>query len=73
MVTYAPVPIRLYPFVTALALEHVLEVLNVVPVPGEEHSREMNLWIGIRIRKTQRTTRNETYLAAEIHMHIDQV
>ena len=53
--TLCPIPIRRRPLVTALFHEHVFKVLNVIPVPWEEISRIVNLFIELKAVKEQRT------------------
>ena len=46
--TLSPVPVRCRPLVTALASEHIFEVLNIISVPWQEHPRKVNLLIGLK-------------------------
>ena len=46
-ITLSPIPVRLCPLVTALVREYIFEVLDVISVPWEEHSRGVNLFNGI--------------------------
>ena len=51
VLTYCPIPIRRRPLVATLVDEGIFEVLNVIPVPWEEKSREVDLFYGLKMVK----------------------
>ena len=53
--TLRPIPIGCRTSVTTLFNEGVFKVLKIISVPREEHSREMDLLIGLGLVKTQMT------------------
>ena len=54
--TLSPIPIRLYPLVTAFVRKYVFKPLDVISVPRKEHSREVNLLIGLTDDEGQEKT-----------------
>ena len=55
--TLCPIPVRRRSFVTALLNEHIFKELKIISVPWEEHSREVDLFFGLKTVKGQ-ITRN---------------
>ena len=58
--TLSPIPIRLHPLVTALVLERVFKILNILSVPREEHPRKVNLSIGLKNEGAENSKRTLT-------------
>ena len=53
-----PIPVRRRPLVIAHVDESVFEVLDIISVPWEEHSRKVNLYIGLRTAESVENTRH---------------
>jgi hypothetical protein len=55
-ITYRPIPIRGCSFEAALFDERILEKLDIISVPWQEHPGPVDLLIGLRTPRAQRTS-----------------
>jgi len=65
--TYCPIPVRRHSFVIALLNEHIFKELKIVSVPWEEHSRKVDLFLGLKTMKAQITPNGQSYSGPYAH------